>query len=87
MDRVHTWFGMTASHGFNIDVYQDAGEFVAIINTFSASTHRHSGTLPEAVEFDISEEARADGLERLQERVKERIARRCGAIKQFDSRH
>ena len=86
MDRVGTWFGMTGSHGFNIDVYQDGSQFVAVINTYSPSRHRAGSGMPAgAMEFDITEEARADALEALREAVKERISRRCGEIRQFQS--
>jgi hypothetical protein len=85
MQRVGTWFGMTGTHGFNIDVYQDADEFVAIINTYSPSRQR--AVLPESMDFDVTEEARADRLEALRETVKQRISRRCGEIRQFHSQH
>ena len=88
MNRVGTWFGMTGSHGFNIDVYQDADQFVAVINTYAPSRHRAAAGSPAgSMDFDITEEARADGLETLREVVKQRIARRCGEIRQFHSQH
>jgi len=87
MQKITDWNGMTHSHGFAVNVFQDADsdEYIAKIETYIpplVPVHIPGKKTP-MMEFDEQEEIRATSIDELRDATKQNIEARCGNITQF----
>ena len=90
MEKVAEWNGMTASHGFDVEVFHDAktGMFIAQLDTYSPpllSQHIPGRPVP-MMQHDDREEIKHEDLAQLRELTKKQIASHCGKIQEFSEK-